>query len=80
MTGRISVKSGNDVEHPAVFRFDLIFGDKQVGVVLLTIEERPGWEYSWEGLAQSQTEMKKIFGDQRAYEDPDYDSEFNTWD
>jgi hypothetical protein len=51
-----------------------------VGVVLLTIEERPGWEYSWEGLAQSQTEMKKKFGDQRAYEDPDYDSEFNTWD
>jgi hypothetical protein len=51
-----------------------------VGVVLLTIEERPGWEYSWEGLAQNQTEMKKKFGDQRAYEDPDYDSKFNTWD
>ena len=46
----------------------------------ITIEERPGCEYSWEGLAQQQAELKKKFGDQRAYEDPDDDSEFNTWD
>jgi hypothetical protein len=50
------------------------------GGYFITIEERPGCEYSWEGLAKYQPELKKKFGTQRAYEDPDYDSEFNTWD
>lgn len=47
---------------------------------VITIEERPNCEYSWAGLAEKQAELKKKFGDQRAYEDPDYDPEFNTWD
>jgi len=44
----------------------------------VTIAERPKVRYSWEGhLAQLQSKLKEEFGDQRAYPNPDFRSEFN---
>ena len=43
----------------------------------IRVRENPGVLYNWAHLSRQQEELKKKFGDQKAYSDPDYRPEFN---
>ena len=45
--------------------------------LFLEVKERPGHSYNWEVLMQEQDQLKNGFGEQRGYQDPDYDPRFN---
>jgi len=38
----------------------------------VTISERPGTKYNWDVLGPRQERLKKKFGENRGYRDPDY--------
>jgi len=40
--------------------------------VMITVEEIPGWSFSWDALEEEQDELKKKYGAVRAYPYPDY--------
>lgn len=46
--------------------------------LFVTIEERKGSSYNYKCLMEDQDKLKKEFGDQKAYPDPDYSPEFNN--
>jgi hypothetical protein len=41
--------------------------------VFVSVKEHPGHGYNWDSLAERQAELKKEFGQKRAYPDPDED-------
>ncbi len=43
----------------------------------IRVRERPDTLYNWLYLSRQQEELRKEFGDQEAYSDPDYRPEFN---
>lgn len=48
-------------------------------VTFIEVDENPGVEYNWEFLYEMQDELKKQFGTNRGYQDPDNRPEFNQW-
>ncbi len=50
------------------------------GITWVSVKENPGTSYNWEGLSKQQDKLKKEFGEQKAYPDPDYRPEFNCPD
>jgi hypothetical protein len=43
------------------------------------VAEHENKGYNWEFLAKQQEDLKKQFGNERAYPDPDYSPSSNTW-
>lgn len=41
------------------------------------IKERPGTTYNWKFLSEKQETLMKRWGEERGFEDPDYDERFN---
>lgn len=48
-------------------------------VHFVTVEEQPRTSYNWKILAEQQDKMKKRYGKDRGYKDPDCDPRFNRW-
>jgi len=46
--------------------------------IMVGIAERPNHYYNWKYMMENQSEWKKIYGDNIAHPDPDYDDEFNN--
>lgn len=50
------------------------------GKHFVSVAEVPGTAWNWEGyLAIMQPKLKKEFGSKRAYPDPDYSPDSNSW-
>ena len=49
-------------------------------ITWVSVNENPGTSYNWESLSEEQEKLKKKFGEQKAYPDPDYRPEFNCPD
>lgn len=45
--------------------------------IYVTVKERPETDYNWIILFEEQDKLKKRFGENRGYKDPDYSPEFN---
>lgn len=45
--------------------------------LMISIEERPNYQYNWLSLMDKQEEYKNTYGDEIAHPDPDYAPEFN---
>lgn len=50
------------------------------GTHYVSVEERPGYSFNWAYLAEKQDTLKREFGNNRSYKDPDDREEFNRWD
>lgn len=51
-----------------------------VNKVMVSILERPGTSYNYKILLEKQEDLKNEFGEDKAYADPDLDTEFNNHD